>query len=194
MELNKQPPSFWALTAAGWDFVSYWFARGWENKQARYWSIGIVAVLALMLMWSKDTSSTENNEHIANMERVFREDSTTSDGAQDVATVVARMRSISLDGCPQDFAAAYLTHIHAWEKCAAVEQEALMFNERYNSNGAMVEAFFRGIIFDFGMTSEANAAQAQLRDHYLAAMSNVQDTFHRVEDIALSHGAAVQKR
>jgi hypothetical protein len=104
------------------------------------------------------------------------------------------MRAISTKGCPQDVVEAYLTHIHAWESLAAVERDCVRFNADFNSGGAMVEAFLRGLAFDpFGKMHEANAAANRIRERQEEAQTQIRETFQRVEKLAVSHGAELPK-
>jgi hypothetical protein len=112
-----------------------------------------------------------------------------------VAAVVDRMRAISLAGCPRDSSVAYVTHIHAWELLAEVERDAVRFDADFNSGGAMLEAFLRGLMLDpFGKAREAVAEQNRLKANYQWATKQIRETFHRVEEIAVAHGAELPKK
>jgi hypothetical protein len=149
--------------------------------------LAATALMACLLL-----SGCRNN-YAANIERVLKQDQRTTQNATSVATVVARMRAINLDGCPQDFRLAYIAHIHAWESLLVVEEEAKAFDANFNSGEAMIEAVLRGMVFDFGMLDEARAAQNRLRANYLKALTEIQQTYHRVEQIAVKHGAKLPK-
>lgn len=132
---------------------------------------------------------------IKNIERVLNEDSTTTEGATSVANVVTRMNAIDLSGSPNDFKAAYVAHIHAWELMADVEKEAIAYDANFNSVGAFLEAFLRGVMLDpFGKANEAIASQKQLRANYQRASDQIRDTFHRVEELAVSYGASLSQK
>jgi hypothetical protein len=123
-----------------------------------------------------------------NIERILAEDGKTTTGATSIAEVVARMRAIDLDGCPRDFSSAYFAHIHDWERFSDVERELAAFHQRYNSGGAMLESFLRGLIFDFGMVGEAAAAQQKLRTSDSSASGEERSSFQRVEQVVCLMG------
>ena len=136
-----------------------------------------------------------NSNSIPNIERVLKQDQAATEHATSVADIVARMRAIDLAGCPSDFKSAYVDHIHGWELMASVEIEAKQFDADFNSSSAMLEAFIRGVMLDpFGKAEEGLAAQRQLRSNYEKATTAVRDTFHRVEEIAVAHGATLPKQ
>ena len=105
-------------------------------------SIGLVIGLILVIglsFWLFNKSDAKA------IERVLAADSQTNPGAVSVAEIVRRMEAIDLAGCPRDFKQAYIAHIGAWRQMAMVEQEAQVWGQRYNSGGAMLEAFLRDI-------------------------------------------------
>ena len=103
------------------------------------------------------------NRSVAAIERVLQADKGTSQ-ATSVAEVVSRMRAIDMTDCPNDFKAAYLAHIHAWESMAIVERKAIALKNESESTGAMVEAFIRGVLLDpFGKANEIKAVAAYLK-------------------------------
>lgn len=125
----------------------------------------------------------------ASIERVLRQDATTTQGTRSVAEVVARMRAIDTSGCPNDLRAAYLAHIHAWELMGDVEREAIAFKAEANSDGVMIESFIRGLLGDpLGKATELKSAETYLQRRYQAADLQVKQTFHRVEELAILHG------
>jgi hypothetical protein len=129
------------------------------------------------------------------IEQVLVEDSKTSANVRSVAEVVARMRSINLSGCPGDFSAAYMAHVHAWELLASVEQEALSYNANFNSGEAFVEAFIRGALGDpFGKMNESIGALNDLKQSYQRALAQIKFTYDKIEEIATKYGASVPQR
>lgn len=128
------------------------------------------------------------------IEKVLKQDSVTSDNATSIADVVKRMRAIDLSSCPNDFKAAYVEHIHAWESAASIESEVQMFSERYNSSSGLLESFLRGAMFDFGMVGEAGAAYDRLVAHQQQVSADIQRTFHDVENIAIKFGAQLPQK
>jgi hypothetical protein len=189
MYTEKQPPSLSSIVSAFRDYASYHLSKLWVIDDTRLLAVGGVCVVALLL-WFKGSSSSND---ASNIERVLAEDSKTAPGATSDMEVVTRMRAINLNGCPQDFSAAYLTHIHAWEKLTDVEREAVALDQRYNSNSALLESFLRGIVFDFGMVGEASAAQQRLQSNYNSTSGEIRSSYQKIEQIALSYGASLKK-
>ena len=133
-----------------------------------------------------DERPTEATE----IEQVMKQDAVCNQGAKSVADVVSRMRAIDTSTCPNDFRAAYLAHLHAWDMMADVEQGAIALKNESESAGMMVESLIRGFLGDpFGKASEVMDAQGQLQKKYKEAAEQVKMTFHRVEEIAVAHGA-----
>ena len=131
----------------------------------------------------------------ARIEFVLQQDVKAPVGAQSAAEVVTRMRAIDLVGCPNDFKAAYVAHIHAWERMADVEREVAAHKADSESGADLVESFIRGFLGDpFGKAIEDAAAGNQLQRSYQAAGQQIRDTFHRVEEVAVVHGANLPQR
>ena len=131
---------------------------------------------------------------VLSIEKVLREDQQTNDNVENTADVVSRMRSIDLSSCPGDFRVAYMKHIHAWECMLAVERQAATFENDYNSGGAFLEAFLRGMFFDFGIVDEADRELQSLRANYDRTINQIRDTFQHVETVAVTHGARSPSR
>lgn len=127
------------------------------------------------------------------IERVLKADKQTENGATSVAAVVSRMRSIDFSGCPNDFKAAYLAHIHAWESLAEVETAVQSFKSNNDTGAVMAESFIRGLLGDpFGKSNEIMEAQNQLERAAQNAGQQIKSTFNRIEEIAVLHGATLQ--
>lgn len=128
------------------------------------------------------------------IERVLQVDAGCVPGARSVAEVVGRMRAIATAGCPADFRVAYLAHLHAWELLADVEREAANFRAEANEDGVLIESFLRGLLGDpLGKANELRAAQTELQRHYQTAQQQIKQTFHRVEEVAVLHGASLPR-
>jgi len=129
------------------------------------------------------------------IETVLQQNAGTTTGVNSVAEVVNRMRAIDMSRCPNDFRAAYLGNIHAWEAMAVVEQQAKQFADENNSVGTYVEAFVRGMMMDpFGKANEIKQAQNQLQQDFNSAEQQIRQTFNQVEEIAVAYGANLPKR
>lgn len=105
------------------------------------------------------------------IERVLQGDSQSSENADSVSEVVARMRAIDTSDCPADFRTAYLAHIHAWEEAEKVVQEA------------------RNLGKPDGFWEELKAAS--LKNAGNAASQKISQTFQEVERVAVLHGATL---
>lgn len=124
------------------------------------------------------------------IERVLLQDVRSFQGAESVTQLVAKMRAINTDGCPNDFRAAYLAHIHAWDEMAAIEQQWQAHQQQGTSGAVLIESFVRGFLGDpFGKTTELIAEGNQLQLRYSAAQQSIKTTFDRVQEIAVLHGA-----
>lgn len=134
------------------------------------------------------------NNYAANIEAVLQQDQSSPENAESIQAVVDRMRAINLDGCPKEFISAYLAHIHAWESLLLVEQEAMAFSNKFTTTNAMVSAFMRGLVFDFGIITEESDARTRLNDNYLKAVALMKQTHHRVEEIAIVYGAKTSRK
>jgi len=159
-------------------------------------TIGCVVIIVLILagigFWIYRSGQSDDKEAI---EQVLKSDSRSTVNTTSVAAVVSRMRRIDLSKCPNDFKAVYLEHIHAWEQLADVERDATTFDAEFNSGGALLEAFIRGFMGDpFGKANEGNAEQRRIRARYQKAMTEVRETFQRVEVSAARYGASRPKK
>lgn len=181
-------------------------ASSTSAKQFLPWIIGggllfaLVAVVLIAIRLAGDSaqvneSTQQQPSGAARIEVVLQHDATASAGAKSAAEVVTRMRAIDLAGCPNDFKSAYVAHIHAWETMADVEREAAALKADSESGAALVESFIRGFLGDpFGKVNEVSAAQNQLQRNFQTASQQIRDSFHRVEELAVSHGANLPKR
>ncbi len=147
--------------------------------------LSIVAAVILVFWGYSCYSSAQTKEAIV---YVLEQDKRAEQGASSVAEYVRNQGSISLLNCPSDFTMAYRRHQAAWEDMEAVEEEAKYFQKRYNSGGAFLEAFLRGMILDFSMVGDADEAGKRVRNHYQTANKAIKDTFHEVLNIAESYG------
>lgn len=148
----------------------------------------IIATVAIPLLYLFDSGDSGKANSARHIERVLEADSRASEGATSVAQISGRMRAIDLRGCSQEFAAAYLEYLHAWEQAARLEQEFAAFDARFNSGGALVEAFVRGVVFDFGMIGEESAERDRLLSNFHANSELLQRAFHKVEKTAVASG------
>jgi hypothetical protein len=155
----------------------------------------LCAVVAAMVLWPTNGNVRGQAGSIKQIERVLKEDSACSQGAQTTSEVVARMRRIDTSGCPKDFRTAYLAHIHAWELMADIEQQAVTLKAESESVATFVESFIRGFLGDpLGKANEIGEAQGQLARDCRSASTQVRLTYQRVEEIAVSHGATLPSR
>jgi hypothetical protein len=138
---------------------------------------------------------TKIQVNVGAVESVLKKDATTGTGATSVAEVVTRMRAIYTSDCPNDFRAAYLAHIQAWEAMAEVEQQASAFKSDREGAGDFVEGFVRGFLGDpLGKANEIRDAQTQLQRNYQAAREQVRQSFNQVQQIAVAYGAELPKK
>lgn len=126
------------------------------------------------------------------IEQVLEQDARCKQGATSIAEVVGRMKAIDTSACPNDFRAAYLAHLHAWEAMADLEQEAIALKKEHESVGTMLEGFIRGLLGDpFGKAREIMDARGDLQKKIKEADKQIKLTFQRVQEIAVAHGARV---
>lgn len=159
----------------------------------------LVAVLVIAARFAGDSaeqggSSQPHLRTAALIESVLQQDSTARHGVQTVAEYAVRLRAIPLTGCPNDFRSAYVAHLHAWELMAEVERDAAAYKAENEIGAVMVESFIRGFLGDpFGKVNEITAAENQLQQSLQLASQKIRDTFQRVEEIAVAHGANLPK-
>jgi hypothetical protein len=141
------------------------------------------------------SDGTKISVDVGAIESVLQQDSTTSSGATSVGEVLSHMRAIDTSGCPTDFQAAYLAHIHAWEKMGQVEIEAAAFKSDREGAGDFVEGFIRGFLGDpMGKANEIHEAQNQLQKEYQEAGQEIKQTFNQVQEMAVKYGAKLPKK
>lgn len=134
------------------------------------------------------------NGHARAIESVLQADKGTSANAKSIGEVVTRMRAIDGSKCPKDFQAAYLTHIHAWERGVQWERQATEFHKNTSETSALVESFVRGFLGDpLGKMNEINAGRTEFEREAQAIQKEIQRTFQEVEKVALKYGAKLQQ-
>ena len=123
------------------------------------------------------------------IESVLEQDHGT--GNTTAAECVRQQDAINLSNCPTDFRLAYIKHKNAWKEAAIVEQEIKNWEEEYDSFGAVVESFFRGLVFDYGMPAEARAAAERIQAHGTQASKEIRDTWAEVLGVAAKYGVDI---
>lgn len=119
-------------------------------------------------------------------------DDQTQAGGVDTSQVVVRMKAIDTSACPNDFRAAYLTHIHAWESLADAKRKSAELDRYINSGDAIPEAVLRILLGDmFGKINELIQAKRILDERVELARIDVRTTFHRATEVAMTYGATV---
>lgn len=147
--------------------------------------LGAVIIVAILFWGYSCYSNSQARKAIV---YVLEQDKHAQVGVSSIAEYVRNQSSISLLNCPSDFTMAYRRHQAAWQDMESVEEEGKYFQKRYNSGGAFLEAFLRGMVFDFGMIGDADEAGKRLRNHYQSANKAIKDTYREVLNIAESYG------
>ncbi|MCA9042598.1 MAG: DUF4339 domain-containing protein [Planctomycetaceae bacterium] len=128
--------------------------------------------------------------HAESISRVMAEDRKRSVEAQNFEEIPQNMRQIDLSGCPNEFRAAYLAHIHSWEAAVQVLIEFKEFQEQSKSGAAFVESMLRGYMGDpFGKTLEVLQTNQELEKRYKTAREGIQTSYRRLEELAVLFGA-----
>jgi hypothetical protein len=161
------------------------------------WMMGgaVFLLAAFVFIAVRSAIGTHQGSTESRIATVLDKDADVTTGVTTVAEVVAKMRALDLTGCPNDFSAAYLAHIHAWETLADVESDVSAFKSESESGAVFVESMIRGFLGDpFGKVIEISDAQSALQQRAHAANQKIQETYRRVEEIAVLHGASLPKR
>lgn len=111
------------------------------------------------------------------IQRVLQEDQGAG-SHDDPAEVVARMKAISMTGCPADFREAYYDHIRAWQMKRDVKAAL--------DGITPAEGFLDGAIKVLGVAALAT------RD--LDASQQISTTFRDVERLAVRYGARLASK
>jgi len=99
--------------------------------------------------------------------------------------VVARMSTIRLDGCPQDFVAAYATHKDAW-------QQRKEFMDTF-SEEALAEHYRNWTVEEY-QARTARDPEFRAKDEKLRAMgAAIEETWSSVKESAEEHGIVVEE-
>lgn len=146
----------------------------------------ILILLSLLLVGY----SRSDNSPASAIERVLQADQQTNVGVKHFSKIVPRMRQIDTTGCPHEFRAAYLAHIHACEEVVQIPSEI----EHLNSNDRQFEIFWESAIRSF--LGDVFTVPAQI-SHQLEeldrksenAQQEVAATYRRLEEIAVGYGA-----
>jgi len=122
--------------------------------------------------------------------KVLQQDTRTSsgnDGNHYYKLTSAKMRMIDLSACPPDFRQAYLSHIHAWENAAKIEEAIAEYGTR--ASGAMIggalSSFFDSKETPFSDYIEEGESLNRLGQR---ASASIKSTFQKVESIAGYYG------
>ena len=101
--------------------------------------------------------------------------------------MVKEQRAINLSGCPPEFITAYIAHVRTWEDMA----QTLRLRPNVPAGmEAFMGAFLRGMQGD--ITGGYGELQGQLRtwaNQVLVEQNKIRDSWRKVEDIAIQHGA-----
>lgn len=131
----------------------------------------------------------ERTVRIESIQRVLRDDSSIGHTA-DAAAQAQAMRAINLDGVPDDFRVAYVTHIQAWEDCAAIDRALRQLSSQEASDQALGRSLLATILGTSDTPlADLQGAIDQARARRREASDQVEATFQVVERTAASYGA-----
>ena len=88
---------------------------------------------------------------------------------------------LDLSECPPDFRVAYRHHIEAWREAQGVIKEL---------PDTFLQGFLMGAINGF-LRNEADGGTARVEGQLRRALEGIRETFHEVERIGVTHGAAL---
>ena len=151
--------------------------------------IGICLVSAILSLFVQGCSSSEEDKEA--IESVLEQDRLAGVETSSAVEYVIKQSRISLSDCPDDFKKAYIRHMNAWREMAAVEQEVEQWKQMYDSTGAYIESFLRGLVFDFSMTGESKVAAERILTHDSQARKEMRDSFAEVLSVAIDYGVDV---
>lgn len=151
--------------------------------------IGICLISAFFLFVGQGCSRSSSQAAFKSaIESVLKQDEMAHANNNSTVGYVRQQDAIDLSNCPPDFRIAFTKHKNAWLEKAIVEQEIESWQDQYDSFGAVVESFFRGMVFDFGMPAEARAAAERIQQHATQASKEIRDTWAEVLGIAIKYG------
>ena len=138
---------------------------------------------ALKSVLDQDAQTGENTKNNASIEDLMNANMRRTN----------KMRAIDLSQCPADFQAAYIEHIGAWTSVNDLLSDMKRFQNKYDSFGACVEAFLRGMFFDFGMIGEMEAEKQRINQRASQVSDAIKSTFYKTLHIAAKYGVDVSK-
>jgi len=102
------------------------------------------------------------------------------------------MRAIDLTACPTDFAAAYTTHIQAWERAGNIQKSLGELKSDANVTRTVAESILGDITGSKQKPiGQAVALNKRLTVQHAEANTQITETFNEVERIAVTYGATV---
>lgn len=151
----------------------------------------VFCLLLLITITACDDVIHELTGHREAIERVLDEDKNCSSSSAEAQ--FNKMRAVSLEGCPPRFTSAYLKHLAAWRRKARLEKEIESFIVRFNSDAKVIEAFFRGLVLDFGTITEMENEAKQLRNAELQISNEISTTYMECLSIAAEYDIDISK-
>lgn len=125
------------------------------------------------------------------IERVHEADRLSSLGTSGPGEVVVNMRAIDLQGCPDDFQAAYRLHLAAWERSAGVYGEARDWVETFAPGRATPDDALYTTNLPEGVSPEGEARRRAIQLARANAQDAIESTFRALQSVAAKHGARV---
>lgn len=123
------------------------------------------------------------------IERVLEADRNANSMLDRHSEIAGEMRSIDLEGCPEDFRDAYLRHVEAWERSAGVYVEADDWVEKYAPGRATADDALYTTNLPEGVTPEGEARRRAIQLSRANCQEAIESTFEAVERVAARHGA-----
>lgn len=129
--------------------------------------------------------------YAANITALLQADHDIS-GSGDYTEYSTAMRKLNLSGCPTDFAAAYVDHIHAWEEAGLIQRAQKQLNSDENIKATIVASVLADLLgADAAPIHDAAEAEAELKKGMENALLKVRETFNKVEHLAANYGATL---
>lgn len=165
------------------DLLKAWLSGIWRNERVRsIMSWALIICMAAWWLWPKgDSKSNSAQSHIR---RVFQQDKAISKESEKkmgfkekywnatkvLAEMAEQLDAIDLNGCPQDFQAAYKKHVDAWKA-------RVQFESSNTGMSGTLKNFITGGLLTPSIFKEGDSAIKQ-----------VNATFAEVKQIAIRYG------